>query len=289
MMAKELTVNIPSATVDEAIEQLNIKGVFNLYYEQPFETTVDENGYGVELQENQDIKLHIVVEEDIEVNTTLQLVSETLQVAVQEIIQADISLHIEPIQFDDINLPNGWMICYGESVGSKRENTIYLDPQAAFGTGVHETTQDCLQIILNDRLDDMNVFDIGTGSGVLAIASAIKGAVNVTAIDIEPVEREVAHQANLNEISNITVHQVDIIEENYDFPNNIDWTIINIGADETVKVIEQHRLYEKTSKFLISGVVEWNEEKVKTYLGNVGFKVLERIQSNEWVTALYSK
>ncbi|MEB1806887.1 MAG: 50S ribosomal protein L11 methyltransferase [Bacillaceae bacterium] len=288
-MAKELTVNIPSAAVDEAIEQLNIKGVFNLYYEQPFETTVDENGYGVEIQENRDIKLHIVVEEDIEVNAILQLVSETLQVSVHEITQADISLHIDPIQFDDINLPNGWMICYGECVGSKRENSIYLDPQAAFGTGVHETTQDCLQIILNDQLDDMNVFDIGTGSGVLAIAAAIKGAVNVTAIDIEPVEREVAHQATLNEVSNITVHQVDIIEENYDFPNNIDWTIINIGADETVKVIEQHRLYEKTSKFLISGVVEWNEEKVKTYLGNVGFKVSERIQSNEWVTALYSK
>ncbi|MFV8828419.1 50S ribosomal protein L11 methyltransferase [Alkalihalobacterium sp. APHAB7] len=288
-MAKELTVNIPSTSVDEAIEQLNIAGVFNLYYEQPFETKVNENGYGVEIQKNQDIKLHIVVEEDTEVNGVLRLVSETLQVSAQEIEQADISLQIGPIHFVDIKLRNGWMICYEESVDSKLEKTIYLDPQAAFGTGVHETTQDCLQFILNDRFDNMNVFDIGTGSGVLAIAAAIKGAVNVTAIDIEPVEREVAHQANLNQVSNITVHQVDILEEDYEFPKDIDWTIINIGAEETVKIIKRHRLYEKTNKFLLSGVVEWNEEKVTTYLENVGFKVLERIQSNEWVTALYSK
>ncbi|WP_216831653.1 50S ribosomal protein L11 methyltransferase [Alkalihalobacterium elongatum] len=288
-MAKQLTINIPYTAVDDAIEKLNIAGIFNLYYEQPFETTIEDNGYGIEVKDDTDIQLHIIVEENNDTTEVSRLVSETLKVSSEEISQVDITLDYTPVQFEDIKLKNGWTICYDENVGDSERKMIYLDPQGAFGTGIHETTQDCLQIILGHELGGFNVLDIGTGSGVLAIAAAVKGASNVTAIDIEPVEREVLHQAKLNDVTNINVHQADVIKSEYSFPERIDWTIINIGADETVKIIEQEQLYRYSKCLLISGVVEWNEEKVSTYLRNVGFEVSERIQTNEWVTALYCK
>ncbi|OLO42605.1 hypothetical protein BTR23_00910 [Alkalihalophilus pseudofirmus] len=288
-MAKQLTIKVSGENIDEVMEQLNAIGIINLYYEQPFEPTVTENGYGFELKKEEDIHLHIIVEHEQEVKETVKKVCKVLGVVDEEVMQTSITLNVNDADFEDIHLKNDWKICYGETVENRRENTIYLDPQGAFGTGIHETTQDSLQMILDDSLDGCEVLDIGTGSGVLAIAASLKGAENVTAIDIEPVEREVSHQAKLNEVTNVYVKQLDIVEDKYDFSQCLDWVIINIGADETIKIIEQHRLYDCTNFFLISGVVDWNEDKVKKYLRDLGFEVSKRKQTNEWVTTLYKR
>ncbi|WP_209122553.1 50S ribosomal protein L11 methyltransferase [Alkalihalobacillus sp. BA299] len=288
-MAKQLTIVVPGESVDVTIEHLNAIGIINLYYEQPIETTMNNNGYGFELKEHEKIDLHIIVEDEHDVMDTLNLLCKTLSILPKEVAQKDINLELENVIFDDIPLGNGWKIRYGEAVENRQEKTIYLDPQGAFGTGIHETTQGCLKMITDHSFDRCHVLDIGTGSGVLAIAALLKGASRVTAIDIEPVEREVLHQAKLNNVENVNVHQVNILEEGYEFPVQFDWTIINIGADESVKIIEQYRLYERSKYFLVSGVVDWNEEKVKNFFKNVGFEIFARTQTNEWVTTLYRK
>src|SRR5207245_11013003 len=65
--------------------------------------------------------------------------------------------------------------------------TIALDPGMAFGTGLHPTTQQCLEALSALRLDGRRVLDVGTGSGILAIAAAKRAAREVVAVDVDPI------------------------------------------------------------------------------------------------------
>ena len=69
---------------------------------------------------------------------------------------------------------------------------LWLEPRMAFGTGTHESTQLCLEVLESLALTGRTVLDIGTGSGILAIASAKLGAESVLACDIDPVALQVA-------------------------------------------------------------------------------------------------
>jgi ribosomal protein L11 methyltransferase len=81
------------------------------------------------------------------------------------------------------------------------EVIIRLDPGMAFGTGLHATTRLCLRAVERLLQPGMSVLDVGTGSGILAIAAALQGAEHVEAVDIDAVSVEVARQnAELNHV-----------------------------------------------------------------------------------------
>ncbi|NLV16203.1 MAG: 50S ribosomal protein L11 methyltransferase [Syntrophomonadaceae bacterium] len=71
---------------------------------------------------------------------------------------------------------------------------IELDPGMAFGTGTHITTRQCLELLEQAMAGGEKVLDVGTGSGILAIAAAKLGAQTVKAVDIDPVAIEVARE-----------------------------------------------------------------------------------------------
>ncbi len=69
---------------------------------------------------------------------------------------------------------------------------LYLEPWMAFGTGTHETTQLCLESLEQELVPGDSCLDIGTGSGILAIAAAKLGARKVHACDLDPVAIQIA-------------------------------------------------------------------------------------------------
>ncbi len=73
---------------------------------------------------------------------------------------------------------------------------IHLDPGMAFGTGLHPTTRACLERLEDTVAPGMSVLDVGTGSGILALAAARLGATRVVALDMDPVAVAAA-QANV--------------------------------------------------------------------------------------------
>ncbi|WP_077622743.1 50S ribosomal protein L11 methyltransferase [Sediminibacillus massiliensis] len=293
-MLYEYTVLVEYQTIDQSIESLNAAGLYNLYYEPPIEIIKVQNGYDYEERQQEFIELKIYAEEGESPGlpeTYLSLIENTLGIAKDEIRLARIDDTSWDVSFEDIDLGNGWVLCYsGQTDVHPGKKILRFDPQAAFGTGLHATTQDCLRIILSENLNDKSVLDLGTGSGVLSIAAALKGAEKVTAVDYEPVEREIRLNAELNKVDiPLSIEQADLLEGEYSVTEPFDVIVINIGADETRKIVERHQLVDKSDTFLISGVVEWNAGQVMEMFKKEGYSAEVRMQTDEWLTFLFKK
>ncbi|MDD2557316.1 MAG: 50S ribosomal protein L11 methyltransferase [Desulfuromonadaceae bacterium] len=118
--------------------------------------------------------------------------------------------------------------------------TVTLDPGMAFGTGTHGTTRLCLEFIAH--LHDSGhaarrILDVGTGSGILAIAGAALGAECVIACDIDPVAVQTAQDnAALNGCADRIEVTLDLVQ---DIGGTFDLVVANILAEENVRLISE--------------------------------------------------
>lgn len=283
-----LTYKISKELVDEKIELLQINDIFNVYYESPLDITTDMFGYGYKEKENVIVDLKVAFDgtlEDFE-NFKSQ-VSSLLKETPSSIDK--VKNEFEEFYIDPIHLNDQWVLCAPtDNFENKKE--IFFTPQGAFGTGLHETTQDILKFIVEEDFEGKSLLDLGTGSGILSIAAGVKGASRIVAVDIRDVKDEVLLNASLNELENIEVLVRNVLDEEYKLDEKFDWIFINIGGEETamfMDFIEEH--IEKTGKLLVSGLVEWSFDWVKEKVENKGFKLRKKFQTNEWCTAIFSK
>jgi ribosomal protein L11 methyltransferase len=160
---------------------------------------------------------------------------------------------------------------------------IELDPGMAFGTGTHETTNMSM-IMLEKYLEkDMRVMDIGTGSGILAIAAAKLGAQTVLAVDIDPDAVKVAKDnIERNGVNgNTTVIQGDMVRTNA-IP--CDLAVANIVAGAVNVLAEPlKRFLRPGGYFLCSGIIKEREQDVLGPLKEAGYEIVERLAQGEWV------
>jgi ribosomal protein L11 methyltransferase len=91
---------------------------------------------------------------------------------------------------------------------------IAVNPGMAFGTGVHETTQLCIEALEDYLLPGMSVLDVGTGSGILAKAAKLLGAGRVTACDTDPVAVEIAGEGFVGSVDAVASGTVDVVMAN---------------------------------------------------------------------------
>jgi len=166
--------------------------------------------------------------------------------------------------------------------GKEDKKIIEIDPGMAFGTGTHVTTALVLEALPNYVSPGKVVVDVGTGSGILAIASALLGAEKIYALDIDPVAVKVARDnISINRLEDrITVMENDLL---HGFNQTVDVIIANIIA----AVIKELALdaYEKLATggiFIGSGIILEREKEVMDKLLEVGFKIIERKSSGGW-------
>ena len=159
---------------------------------------------------------------------------------------------------------------------------LKLDPGLAFGTGSHETTRLCLEMLEDEINGKIKVLDLGCGSGILSIASLILGAENAIGVDIDELAVKTAiENAELNEVKSKFEAKVGDLDENVS--GQFDVVLANIVADVLI------RLNEKVSKYLVSGgiyimsgIIDEREKDVMESIPE-DFKILERKFNNGWV------
>ena len=282
-----LCYEVPVKEVDEIIERLQINDIYDVFYESPLEITIDENGYGYNVKEDESTILKVAFTGEFE---ELKSFNNIVQPLVG--YKCFNILEEEETNYDDFSIPaihidDNWVLASPEE-DVEGKNKINFISQGAFGTGLHETTQDLLRVILNKDFTNKRVLDIGTGSGILAIATAIKNASEVVALDIRDVQDEVELNASLNNLHNIKVLVGDALSGEVNIDGKFDWIYINIGGEETemfMNLIKDH--LAENGYILVSGLVEWSLDKIKDMVEGYGYKMIEKHQSNDWCTAIF--
>lgn len=174
---------------------------------------------------------------------------------------------------------------------SPDELIIELDPGMAFGTGTHETTALCLRTIEQVLQEGDEVIDIGTGSGILAIAAAKLGAKHVLAIDLDPVAVTSAEDnVKLNKLGDrITVLEGDLLNVGA-IQKPVQLIIANILADIILTFVEDvYDILEQGGKYIASGIIKQKETEVVARLRAVGFTIEAQMHENDWVAIIASK
>jgi ribosomal protein L11 methyltransferase len=284
----EITVRLPTKKIERIITHLYQKGYYQTFYEVPLDVVTDANGYAFVEKRDETTELNIYLNDYIEARERRQLV-ELLAIDESSLVVKEVNQLNYQQSFDDIFLEDGWVITTPDRRNLyDKEKMIVLDSQGNFGTGYHETTKDCLSFILQQDFTGLSAADIGAGSGVLSVAAALKGASTIDTYDIQPVEREILYQCELNTVKPVNVFQVDLIKNKNRINKKYDWVFLNIGTQENIDILNAQRLLDcKDTTFLTSGMLEWNFQRVEDLFKNAGFSLEEKKQSNEWVTCLF--
>lgn len=161
------------------------------------------------------------------------------------------------------------------------ELVVELDPGMAFGTGEHETTRMCIQALEKYVQNDSTVFDVGCGSGILAIAAAKLGAKLAVGVDLDPVAVESAKEnVGFNNIDNIEILHGNLIEV---IDGKADIVVANIIAEIICILTEDvSRVIKPNGYFITSGIIHDRVEMVTNKLEECGFEVVKVNKDGEW-------
>lgn len=165
---------------------------------------------------------------------------------------------------------------------------IEIDPGMAFGTGTHATTLMCLEALENYLKEEDLVYDIGTGSGILAIAAGKLGA-NSIGIDIdEDSVRTAKDNVKLNKCADsVKIIKGNLLNKAMD---KADIIISNIIADAIINMSGNLNKFLKDSGiFIASGILENKKEEVIQALKANKFEILETSVMDEWLCIVARK
>ena len=169
----------------------------------------------------------------------------------------------------------------------RNRHVITIDPGMAFGTGTHATTRGCLEFIekaVAFRGTGFSALDVGTGSGILAIALAKLGARKVWAVDADPVALKVAREnLRCNDVQkNIHLSRTSVSRIRKSFS----LVVANLTAETIVDLAAALEKRVAPKGFLIlSGILHPKAQKV-VHSFAAAFKVVKRKREKEWVTLL---
>ncbi|KHD44721.1 50S ribosomal protein L11 methyltransferase [Streptococcus hongkongensis] len=169
------------------------------------------------------------------------------------------------------------------------EKVIKLDPGMAFGTGTHPTTKMSLFALEQVLRGGETVIDVGTGSGVLSIASSLLGAKDIYAYDLDDVAVRVAQEnIDLNPgTENIKVAAGDLLRG---VEIEAEVIVANILADILIHLTEDaYRLVKDQGYLIMSGIISEKWPMVKEAAEDAGFFLETHMIQGEWNACIFKK
>ncbi|MBV9214728.1 MAG: 50S ribosomal protein L11 methyltransferase [Acidobacteria bacterium] len=159
---------------------------------------------------------------------------------------------------------------------------IKIEPNMAFGTGTHETTRLCLEAISEHYRPGMSVLDVGTGTGILAIACAKLGGTKIFACDTDIDSVAIAREnAFLNGVADVIEFRDAPID---DHTPQFDMVCANLTLDVIEPLLPL--LIEKSRELLVmSGILVEQEGEIRRLLKTLGYEAPHIDHSGEWLSA----
>ena len=177
-----------------------------------------------------------------------------------------------------------------EYASQSDEIVIELDPGMAFGTGLHPTTRLCLAMLEKYVTRGIEVLDVGTGSGILAIGAAKLGARWIDARDIDPIAVETAQKnaaaSSLSDVIQVSRASVTIEPQ----PHLYDMVVANIFADTIAELAPAMMSHLKQDGIFIgSGILVERAHLVENALSAQNMELIDKRQEEDWLVMVYKR
>ncbi|MCH4178576.1 MAG: 50S ribosomal protein L11 methyltransferase [Megasphaera sp.] len=172
-----------------------------------------------------------------------------------------------------------------KAVPEPGEQVITIDPGVAFGSGVHDTTAMCIRYLEQTVKSGDLVFDIGTGTGILAIAAAKLGAYHVSAVDFD---EKAVQQANINVALNGCESVVEVIDSNLlaavsQGKRKADVIVANLVTNAVLDLLPTVGAYmHKGSILIVSGIIDERIDEVRRAAIPAGFDSENETAQGGW-------
>lgn len=159
---------------------------------------------------------------------------------------------------------------------------LIIDPGMAFGSGQHETTKLCLELIEKYIRTDTEMLDVGTGSGILGIAGLLLGAKSALGVDIDPLSVKIAAEnAQLGGVGDrfraVCGNLADKVTGQYDLIS------ANIVADIIMALLpDAKKLLKADGVLIVSGIIDIRLAEVEEALKMRGFEIMEKHTDRGW-------
>ena len=158
-----------------------------------------------------------------------------------------------------------------------------LDPGMAFGTGTHDTTRLCLELLEEVVTPETRILDVGTGSGILSVGGVLLGAPSALGVDIDPVAVKVANEnAEINEVNGKTEFVCGDLTDKVH--GKFEIVTANIVADVIIRLLSTVKNYLlKGGVLIVSGIIDTRADEVENACHEAGFVTEKRLEHGGWV------
>jgi len=217
----------------------------------------------------------------------------TVLVRIQDLVEDDWADRWKAY-FKPLRVGRRFLVCptWDNSEPGAGDRVILMDPGRAFGTGHHETTRLCLEWLEDwtesNRPETMSLLDLGTGSGILAMAGALLGFGRVLAVDNDEEAVEVAREnLRVNGLEGrivLSVGSVGELEERFDV------VAANLQANPLIEMA--HALSERLQPggmLVLSGILVEQGESVRSAYEEAGLLFVERRSAGEWCLLVFQR
>jgi len=170
--------------------------------------------------------------------------------------------------------------------GKKDQVVIEINPKMSFGTGEHQTTKLMLQALEKHIKKGMRVLDVGTGTGILAIAAVKLGASSALGIDNDEWSfLNASENCRLNNVNS----QVEIILAEINGISGKDYDLIAANIQKNILIEISEEIKKKIKKggiLILSGLLTEDEKGILSKYKELGFKLQETLKMDEWIAVV---
>lgn len=172
---------------------------------------------------------------------------------------------------------------------------IKIDPSMAFGTGTHPTTQLSMMMLEKYVQPGIELFDIGCGSGVLAITAVKLGAEHAVAVDLDPASVTATNENGERNgvLANIEIGRGSVKEiRSYFFSRaKADIVVANILTPILLRLFEDGMgdLVEEGGTLILSGILDKQREQIVSGAAQVGFRLIDEAEMTDWIALVFRR